>query len=158
MLLAVAAILAIAWILGELVGGQASRRIAQDGEPTGQALRTAMSDVVRHPASTVVPWLLTTGVLVVVLAGAVAAASVAWSRVIVALSARDAAPLAIALNLFLFVAIWLAALDLAGLGAAIRGSCVAFEELRWRTATGTFGASAHHRPGDWSVRDEGGSL
>ncbi len=64
----------------------------------------------------------------------------------------------VAVSLLVFVAIWLAALVLAGLFAAVRSSVLTFEHLRVRAKTGTFGASAHHRPGDRSVPDRGGSL
>jgi hypothetical protein len=90
--------------------------------------------------------------------GAVGAGSLAWSRVIVALSDRVVDPLIVAVDLFLFVAIWLAALALTGLCAAIRGSVQTFEDVRQGSATGTFGAPGHHRPGDWSIPHEGGSL
>ena len=150
--------IAVAWLLGELVGGLAVRRIVLLGAPPARAVLDAVLAVARRPASTLLPWLVSTAALAVILGAAVAAASVAWSRVIVALSSRPVDPPAVALNLLLFVAIWLAALDLTGLCAAARGSIQTFEELRGRPATGTFGASAHHRPGDWSIPDEGGSL
>ena len=80
----------------------------------------------------------------------------------------------LALAVLIFVAIWLAGLLLAGVFAALRSSVQTFEEVRQTAPAtvgsgpeeaesggdqpGTFGASAHHRPGDWSMRDEGGSL
>jgi hypothetical protein len=75
-----------------------------------------------------------------------------------ALSDRNAQALATALDLLLFVAIWLAALVVAGVFTAIRSSAQTFEAVRRLHPTGTFGASAHHRPGDWTMPDEGGSL
>ncbi len=151
-------VIALAWLLGELVGGLAGRRIVLGGATSGQALRTAAQDVIRRPVSILLPWLVTTGLLLAVLGGTVGAASIAWSRVIVALSDRPVHPPAIALSLLLFVAIWLAAIVLAGLFAAIRGAIQTFEDVRQRSATGTFGASAQQRPGDWSVPEEGPSL
>ena len=151
-------IIAVTWLLGELVGGLSARRMILDGASSGAALIAAIGDVVRRPAATILPWLVTSGLLLAILIGTVGAASVAWSRVIAALSDRSVGPLTIALDVLLFVAIWLAALALAGLFAAVRGSIQTFEYVRWRSATGTFGASVHHRPGDWSIPDEGGSL
>lgn len=152
------AVMAVAWSFGELVGGLASRWIALDGAPAGRALAAAARDVVRRPASTLLPWLGTTLMLVVILGGTVGAASFAWSRVTVALSNRTPDVVTIAISLLVFVAIWLAALVLGGLFAAIRSSALTFEHLRVRAETGTFGVSAHHRPGDRSIPDRGGSL
>jgi hypothetical protein len=152
------AVIAIAWLLGELVGGLAGRRIVLDGAVPGQALLGAAMDVVRRPVSILLPWLLTTGLLLTILGGTVGAAGIAWSRVTVALSGRVVDPPTVALSLLLFVAIWLAAIVLAGLLAAVRGVVQTFEDVRQRSATRTFGASAQQRPGDWSVPGEGGSL
>jgi len=152
------AVMAVAWVFGELVGGLASRWIVLDRAPTGPALAAAARDVVRRPASTLLPWLVTTLMLLLILGGSVGAASVAWSRVTVALANRTPDVATVAISLLLFVAIWLAALVLGGLFAAVRCSVLTFEHLRVRAETGTFGASAHHRPGDRSVPDRGGSL
>jgi hypothetical protein len=152
------AIIGVTWVLGELVGGLAARRIVLDGAATRSALRAAAGEVVRRPGSTLLPWLVTTGLLVAVLVGSVLAASIAWSRVIVALSDRNVDPATLVLNLLSFVAIWLAALVLTGLFAAARGAVETFEYVQRRSTTGTFGASAHRRPGDWSIPGEGGSL
>jgi hypothetical protein len=152
------AVITLAWLLGELVGGLASRRIVLDGAPAGRALLAAVRDVVRRPGSTLVPWLVTTALLFTVLGGTVGAASVAWSRIIVVLSNRPTDPTTVVISLLTFVAIWLAALILGALFAALRGSVLTFEHVRVRARTGTFGASVHHRPGDRSVPDRGGSL
>jgi hypothetical protein len=152
------AVVVVMWLLIELGAALASRRIVLRGGSAGASLLVSAADVVRRPVSTLLPWLVSTALLAVVLGGTVGAAGVAWSRLIVAMSASEPDPVTVAIGLVTFVAIWLAALVLAGLFAAVRGSIVTFEYLRARTRTGTFGASAHHRPGDWSVRDEGGSL
>lgn len=152
------AVITVAWLFGELVGGLASRWIVLDGAPAGRALVAAGRDVVRRPASTLLPWLVTTAMLFTILGGTVGAASVAWSRVIVALSNRTPDSATVAISLITFVAIWLAALVLGGLFAAARGAVLTFEHVRVRAETGTFGASVYHRPGDRSVPDRGGSL
>ena len=81
--------------------------------------------------------------------------------------------IAIAATVLIFVTVWLGGLTLVGLLGAIRTASGTFEEVRLGSAgrsrgvirvdggpdvPGTFGASAHHRPGDWSVGDDGGSL
>ena len=97
--------------------------------------------------------------LLLVLGGTVGAASVAWSRVIVALSDRPVDPADLALDLLLFVAIWLAAIVLAGLFAAVRGAVQTFEDVRVSgSATGTFGASAQQPSGGLVRPGGGGSL
>jgi hypothetical protein len=151
-------VMAVAWLFGEVVGGLATRWIVLDGCSAGRALAAAARDVVRRPGSTLLPWLVATTLLFTILGGAVGAASVAWSRVIIALSARTPDPAVVAISLLIFVAIWLAALVLGGLFAAIRSSVLTFEHVRVRAQTGTFGASVHHRPGDRSIADRGGSL
>jgi hypothetical protein len=151
-------VIAVAWLFGEVVGGLATRWIVLDGASAGQALAAAARDVVRRPGSTLLPWLVTTAMLFTILGGTVGAAGVAWSRVIVALSARTPDPATVAISLLMFVAIWLAALALGGLFAAVRSSVLTFEHVRVRAQTGTFGASVHHRPGDRSIADRGGSL
>jgi hypothetical protein len=151
-------LVALAWLLGELLGGLAARRIALDGLSAVRALLAATGDVVRRPATAVLPWLGLSFLFFVILGGTIAAASIAWSRVILALAPRPVEPVALALDLLLFVAIWLAALAVGGVFAAARASAQTFEDVRRRAATGTFGASAHHRSGDWSLPDEGGSL
>jgi hypothetical protein len=152
------AVVVTMWVLVELATALAARRIALDGAPAGAALLAAIADMVRHPLTTLVPWLLATGLLLTVLGGTVGAAGIAWSRLVLAMSARPTDATTVTVGLLAFVGIWLAALVLAGLFAAIRGSILTFEYTRGRTRTGTFGASAHHRPGDWSLPDEGGSL
>jgi hypothetical protein len=77
------------------------------------------------------------------------------------------------LALLAFISIWFAGLLAAALLAAGRSAVGAFEHIRIAKAAaadvsapgsvadgepGTFGASAHHRPGDWSGDDRGGSL
>jgi hypothetical protein len=152
------AVIALTWVMGEVVGGLAGRRIVLDSAPTGRALLAAVGDLVRRPGSTLVPWLVATGLFLVILGGTVGAASIAWSGLIVALSSRAVDLPTVALNLLVFVAIWLAALVVAGFLAAVRASLQTFEEVRRRSATRTFGVYTHHRPGDWSVPGEGGSL
>ena len=151
-------VMAVAWLFGEVVGGIAARWIVLNGASVGRGLAAAARDVVRRPGSTLLPWLVTTAMLFTILGGTVGAAGVAWSRVIVALSARTPDPATVAISLVIFVAIWLAALVLGGLFAAIRSSVLTFEHVRVRAQTGTFGASVHHRPGDRSIADRGGSL
>ena len=167
------AVIVGAWIIAELLGGIAGRRVALAGVGVWRALRSAVVDLVRRPRSTVAPWLLWTIALWVVLAGLLIAARLTWDEAQAAMSSARPDGIGIAARLVLFVTVWLAGLALAGLLTAIRTVGGTFQEVRASTIRtsgpvgsndggphdpGTFGASTHHRPGDWSVRDEGGSL
>lgn len=167
------AVVVLAWLFGEVVGGGASRWIALEGTPVARALARALADAVRRPRSTLLPWLATSIVLLVVAGLDLAAARIAWERAKIVLSTSTTDAGAAAVALLAFVATWLAALVLTGVLVAIRSAMATFEHARWRLAAadsrtpgtsatqddpGTFGASTHHRPGDWSGHGEGGSL
>jgi hypothetical protein len=152
------AVIVVAWIIAELLGGIAGRRIALAGLGVWRALRSTVADVVRRPRSTIVPWLVWSVVLWAVLAGVVVAARLTWDEAQAAMSAARPDGIGIAARLVLFVTVWLAGMALAGLLAATRTVGGTFEQVRADGDPGTFGASTHHRPGDWSVGDHGGSL
>jgi len=163
----------VAWLLGELAGGTAARRIALDGEGVRDALGSAVAALVIRPRSTLVPGIAMTIALVVILAATLGGSRIAWLRADGALTDATVDPGTLVLTLMTFVAIWLAALTLIGLVAAARSAALTFEAVRdgaqrLRSSTsrdeaggdvgGTFGASTHHRPGDRPVGDDGGSL
>jgi hypothetical protein len=164
------AIIIAAWLIAELLGGIAGRRVALAGAGVWPALRAAVAVVVRRPRSAIAPWLLWSLVLGGVLAGLLVAARLTWDQVQAAMSAARPDGIAIAAMLVLFVTVWLGGLSLVGLLAAIRTVGGTFEDLRTGAPRavgsadggsgdpGTFGASTHHRPGDWQVGDDGGSL
>jgi hypothetical protein len=167
------AVIVAAWCIAEVVGGFACRRIALAGTSVGRGLFGAARDLVIRPRLVLLPWLVTTAWFLAVVAAALLAAAVAWSRLLAALSVRLTDPATAVIALVTFVAIWLAALVLTGLFAAIRSSAMTFQfaarlvnpgpdnSIRASAQVkgpGTFGASAHHRPGDWSVDEDGGSL
>jgi hypothetical protein len=167
------AAIVVAWFLGELVGGTAARRIVIEGDGVRAALGGAIVALVRRPRSTVVPALVTTIPLLAILGGTLGGARIAWLRADAALIDPTIDGATLVLTLLIFVAIWLAALTLIGVMAAARSAALTFEvarvgAARYRSAAllgnsgdavdGTFGASAHHRPGDWPVGDDGGSL
>lgn len=167
------AAIVLAWAFAEAVGGAATRWIAIDGAGPAPALWRATRDVVRRPGSIVVPWTVVTLLMAGVLATLLAASGSAWQSLRVAVVTPRTEPLVLGLALVAFVAIWLAGLVAASLLAAGRSAVGAFEHIRIaRVAAadasivgaggdggpGTFGASAQHRPGDWSGDDRGGSL
>ena len=167
----------VAWILGELVGGMAVRRIVLGGESVlGSVLRSAVGLVCR-PAGGLVAPLVTTAVLAIDLAAILTVVMLVWTEVRTRIADPFAEPLATALALVTLGAAWCLALLVTGLIDAWRSAAMTFEVERtvatptaWSTATdeggsqagppsgGTFGASAHRLPGDWSADDPGGSL
>jgi hypothetical protein len=163
----------VAWLLGELAGGTAARRIVLDGEGVRDALSGAVAALVLRPRSTLVPGIAMTIPLVLVGAGTLGGARVAWLRADGAITDSTIGAATLVVTLMTFVAIWLAALALIGLLAATRSAALTFEAVRGGARVlrsspspdepvgdvdGTFGASTHHRPGDRPVGDDGGSL
>jgi hypothetical protein len=163
----------VAWLLGELAGGTAARRVVLEGAGVRAALGGAVAALVLRPRSTLLPGIVTTVALVVILGATLGGARIAWLGADAALTNLSVDAVTLVVTLMTFVAIWLAALALIGLLAAIRSVALTFEAVRdaaqrVRSATsrdreggdvdGTFGASTHHRPGDRPVGDDGGSL
>jgi hypothetical protein len=163
----------VTWFLGELVGGVAARRIVLDGTGIQTALGGAVVALVRRPRSTLLPVVVTTIPLVVIVAGTLGGARIAWLRADAALTDPTIDGGTVVVTLMTFVAIWLAALTLIGLLTATRSAALTFEAVRdgaqrLRSAAlrgdpgdvlgGTFGASTHHRPGDRPIGDDGVSL
>jgi hypothetical protein len=167
------AALVVAWLLGELAGGVAARRVVLLGEAVRAAVGGAIAMVVRRPLSFLLPGLVMTLPLLLILGGTLGGARIAWLAVDDALADPSLDGGAAGLSLVTFVAIWLAALALIGLVAAARSAAMTFETVRAGAARessaaangrsgdaggGTFGASVHHRSGDWPVGHDGGSL
>ncbi|HET9344337.1 MAG TPA: hypothetical protein VFO05_01445 [Candidatus Limnocylindrales bacterium] len=167
-------LIVLAWALGEVVGGVATRRATLTSDGHGTALAWAVGTTAARPLSWLVPWIATTAVLAIVLGATLAAAAFTWARVVDGLSDRLANPMLALLTMLLFVALWLAAMLLGGAILAVRSAAQTFEHVR-RLAreqagaaggrarsgvdgAGTFGGPTRSRPGDWSANDEGGSL
>jgi hypothetical protein len=135
----------LAWMVGEMIGAIAARRIVLAGDGVGSALRLAIGTCLRHPLSNLVRfWLPTVVLFVVAIAGAVAAGS-AWSAVgdLLAGSGDVTAVFAIVV---VFVVVWLVGLALIALVSAWRAAVWTVAEI---AREGTFGGSTDRRPGDW---------
>jgi hypothetical protein len=165
------------WVLGEIVGGLAVRRIVLGGEPViGAVLRSAF-DLVRRPAGALLVPLVTTAVLVVDLGAVLAVVMIVWADVRNRLVRPVDDPLATTFALATLGAAWCLALLMTGLIDAWRSAAMTFELERaaavgmvrpnlpeagksqtGSSESGTIGASGHGRPGDWSADDPGGSL
>jgi hypothetical protein len=167
-------LIVVAWIVGEVIGGVASRRVVLGRGRHGSAIERSVLTTAARPLSWLVPWIGTTVILFVVMGFTLAASASAWTRAVAALSDRRADPLVAIPTLLIFVTLWLAAMFLGGVILAVRSASQTFEHVRLMAAAspgatgqltpvvephpGTFGGSARSRPGDWSPHDEGGSL
>jgi hypothetical protein len=116
---AVAAVVAF-WMLGEILGGIAARRIVNGGAGVRRALREACTECIRHPLTVLRRSLVPTAALVLVLVPSILAASAAWALVRIALPS-DPDPLG-APAVALFVAIWTVGLLLIAITSAWRGA------------------------------------
>ena len=169
------ATIVVVWILGELVGGMAVRRIVLGGESVLGAVGRATADLVRRPWAALLAPLATFAVLVVDLAAMLAVVTIAWTEVRTRLIRPLDEPLAAGLALATLGAAWCLALLVTGLIVAWRSVAMTFETEPAFAAglapsvsvdgdpgsgsdPGTIGASTHRRPGDWSADDRGGSL
>ena len=164
----------IAWILGELVGGIAVRRIVLGGESVVGAVLRAAIDLVRRPRAALVAPLATIAILVIDLAAVLAVVVLVWTEVRTRLIRPLDEPLATGLAVATLGAAWCLALLVTGLIDAWRSVAMTFDlertaAVRERAAAdgggsgsgssaGTIGASTHPRPGGWSADDRGGSL
>jgi hypothetical protein len=165
----------VAWLLGELVGGAAVRRIVLRGESVVGAVIRSAGDLVRRPAGALVAPLVAIAILVVDLAAVLAVVVLVWTEVRTRLIRPLDEPLATALTIATLGVAWCFALIVTGLIEAWRSAALTFELDRAAavaaarsaaggdgsgsgSAHGTIGASAHRRPGDWSADDRGGSL
>ncbi len=144
----------LAWMVGEMLGAVAARRIGLAGDGVGTALRAAIATCLRHPVSNLVRFWLPSAVLfVVVVVGAMAAAS-AWSAVGDVLAGSGDLTAAVAV-VVLFVVVWLVGLALIALVSAWRAAVWTVAEV---AREGTFGGSTDRRPGDWRADHSSATL
>jgi len=117
----VIAVIVVLWMLGEIVGGIAARRIVLGGVGVPGALRDASKAVVRRPLAVLIGfWVPTAGLVLVVVPSALAATA-AWGTVRVVMRSR-ADPFGATLAVLLFVALWMIGLLLIAVTAAWRSS------------------------------------
>ena len=163
------AAIVVVWLLDELVGGLAARRIVLRGASVGGGLRGAIGDLVRRPAAALAPALWTTLVLVIDLAAGLGIVALAWTQLGERLTDSTTDLATTTFWILAFPASWIGALALTGLVDAWRSAAMTFEVERAGVASasgadrapdpgGTFGAPPGRRPGDWSTTDGGGSL
>jgi hypothetical protein len=137
----------LTWMVGEILGGIASRRIVLAGDGVLAALRYAVVTSLRRPGAPLAWFGLPAIVLLALVIPLVAAAGSAWSAVGGILgSSSDLAPSLAAVALL--VVVWLVGLALIALASAWRAAIWTVGEVDRK---GTFGGSADRRPGDWQT-------
>jgi hypothetical protein len=127
--LPVVAIIAV-WVLGEIVGGNAVRRIVLLGDPVLAAVGHAALDLVRRPVGAILAPLVTLIVLWLDLTAVLLVVAIVWSDLRDRLVDPLADPLASALTLLTFAGAWCLALAVTGLVAAWRSVAMSFETDR----------------------------
>jgi hypothetical protein len=143
-----------AWMIAEVVGAMAARRIALAGAGVGGALRDAIARSLRHPASTLARFWLPTLVLALVIGGTAVASAAAWNAVAAILTGGSDPP-GILVSVVLFVGLWILGLGLAGVTCAWRAAAWTEAEV---TREGTFGGYPDRRPGHWQAEHPSATL
>ena len=85
----VIAAVVVTWMIGEIVGAMAARRIVLDGDGVGRALAGAIGTGVRHPVATLARFWGPALVLLAVLVPAALAAGTAWTAAANVLEGAD---------------------------------------------------------------------
>ena len=165
---------ALAWVIGEVAGGIAARRIVVGGDSIVRSVIGAYVEMAMRLWSSVLPALLTLAVLVIDLGAMLAAVDIAWTAARARLADLSGDGVETGFAIAAFAAAWCLALIVAGLISAWRSVAMTLEADRVAVAAGadaivsapangpdsagTIGASTHRRPGDWSAGSPGGSL
>ena len=118
------------WLVGEIVGGLAARRVVLGDASVGRALIGAVDDVVARPRGALVMPTVTSAILLVDLAAVLAIVTVVWTEVRDRLARPLDDPLATALTVGTLGAAWTLALVVTGLIAAWRSVALTFEHER----------------------------
>jgi hypothetical protein len=135
----------LAWMIGEILGSIAARRIVLDRDSVRSALVGAVRTTLRHPVATLGRFWGPTAVLVMIVVLAGLAAATAWQATADALDGAGDPPSAFVAVLVL-VSVWVAALVVLGVACAWRAAVWTIAEA---AREGTFGGSTDSRPGDW---------
>jgi hypothetical protein len=135
----------LTWLVGEVVGAIAARRIALAGDGVVRALHVAVDTCLRHPVSTLLRFVLPDVVLLLLLASCFAAVGSAWSAVSTVLDGTSDGRWSVAI-VALLVVLWLVGLLLTAVVCAWRAAVWTVAEVERER---TFGGSTDRRPGDW---------
>ena len=148
----VIALVIVTWVLGQILGAVAARRVVLVGSTAIGGLRSALAECVRRPLQQVVLFLVPTLALVAVVVPTAAATASTWDRVRIAI-AESAGPVEGISTVSLFVGLWLGGLVLVSMVCAWRAAAWTLDaEQR------TFGVTPDTLPGDWSDAEPSGTL
>ena len=147
----------LAWMVGEIVGAVAARRIVLADDGVGAALRFSVRSFARDPLSALASfWVPTLGLIVVLVPSALAAAAAAGAvRSVLRESGEPGDPVAVLVAVLSLVLLWVVGLLLAAVVCAWRTAVWTVAEL---ARNGTFGGSTDRRPGDWRRDRSSGTL
>ena len=145
------ALLVVAWLLGEIVGALAVRRVVLAGDGAWSALAWALSCLARRPARNLALSVVPLVPLVVVLVIVGTAGSATWDALRAALSIGGDRLIALVL-LAALVALFAGGLLLIGVASAVRAAVWTVD------VAGTFGATVHDPEGQWNGVAESGTL
>lgn len=116
----------IAWLLSDAAAAVAVRRLVLERRPVLVAWLLGWADLLRRPHRVLPTALVGVGVMLLLVAPGLVAAILGWARVrAVVLDGRD--PLTILVAVIIWVAVWLGALVLAGVGAGFRNAAWTLE-------------------------------
>ena len=144
----------LTWMVVEIVGAVAARRIVLADDGVGGALRSAVRSAVRHPAAALASfWVPTLGLIVVLVPSALAAAAAAGA--VRSVFREPGGPVAVLVAVLSLVFLW-------GVGLLLAAVVCAWRTAVWTVAAiardGTFGGSTDRRPGDWRRDRSSGTL
>lgn len=145
------ALLVVAWLVGEIVGGLAARRVVLAGTGVRGALRWATHRLARRPLRISALSLGPLVPLAVILGIAGMAGSATWDALRAALSVGGDRLVALVL-LLLLVAMFTGGLLLIGVASAWRAAIWTVD------VAGTFGATVHDPEGQWHGVADSGTL
>jgi hypothetical protein len=120
----------VAWVLGEIVGGGAVRRVVLLDDSVLGAVRRSILALVRSPAGTLAAPLVTFVVLALDLTAVLLVVAIVWTDIRDRLVDPSADGFALGLTLVTFAGAWCLALVVTGLVAAWRSVAMSFEADR----------------------------
>ena len=137
----------LAWMLAEIVGAIAARRITLGEAQIRDALAGAVAVLVRAPLSTLARFVIPALALLVILVPVAVGAGSAW-EVVGSVLGDAAEPLPTLLTVVAFVGLWVVGLVLIAVVCAWRAAVWTVAEVARK---GTFGGSTDRRPGHWRL-------
>jgi hypothetical protein len=140
-----------AWLLGEMVGAIAARRVILLGERVPRALGGAAITVLRRPLRCLMLTAVPLVALLVVLLGVGLAGSATWDALRAALSFGS--------DRVAMLVLLVALVGLFGAGLVLIGVISGWRATVWTVETaGTFGGSAYDPEGPWHAVNDSGTL